>query len=493
MKKTVFLLLFVTVLLASAQSPIQLHPDNSHYFLYNGKSTILITSGEHYGAVLNLDFDYQSYLKTLAKNGLNLTRLFSGTYVEAPGAFNIKYNSLGPAENRYLPPWARSNISGYLHGGNKFDLDKWDPEYFERLKDFVETASQYDIVVEVVLFSSIYTEDNWRYNPFHPENNINGTPDIRFQEISTTNDSDILEYQKKVVRKIVNELNDYDNIYFEIQNEPWADHPDSTWLLHDNLEPKEFRNAGTFWKNRVDLANDASLKWQEIIVGIIADEESRLPKKHLIAQNYCNFLYPLKHVDPNVSILNFHYALPEAVTLNYGYNLPVSFDESGFSGSEDNSYRRQAWRFLMKGGAVFNGLDFSFYPGQEDGSGENSASGGGSPALRRQLGVLKNFLEGFDFVRMSPDHQTMIHSPGLFPAVLSEKGKNYAVYLEGENDATLLMDLPKGKYNVRWLNVLTGSWTNVERVEVKNKKSIEIKVPRHNGEIALEIKAKRRF
>jgi len=49
----------------TAAEPIKLHPDNPHYFLFRGKPTVLITSGEHYGAVINLDFDYRRYLKTL--------------------------------------------------------------------------------------------------------------------------------------------------------------------------------------------------------------------------------------------------------------------------------------------------------------------------------------------------------------------------------------------------------------------------------------------
>ena len=65
-------------------APIALHPQNGHYFLWRGRPTILITSGEHYGALLNLDFDYVRYFDTLAADGLNLTRLFSGTYREIP-------------------------------------------------------------------------------------------------------------------------------------------------------------------------------------------------------------------------------------------------------------------------------------------------------------------------------------------------------------------------------------------------------------------------
>ena len=35
---------------------LQLHPENPHYFLFRGKPTVLVASGEHYGAVLNQDW-----------------------------------------------------------------------------------------------------------------------------------------------------------------------------------------------------------------------------------------------------------------------------------------------------------------------------------------------------------------------------------------------------------------------------------------------------
>src|SRR5438093_10846280 len=75
----------------AAAEPVRLHPDNPHYFLWRGKPAILITSGEHYGAVLNLDFDYRKYLATLAKEKLNNTCKFTGgEYVEPKGAFHIE-------------------------------------------------------------------------------------------------------------------------------------------------------------------------------------------------------------------------------------------------------------------------------------------------------------------------------------------------------------------------------------------------------------------
>src|SRR5437764_2474653 len=86
-----------------AGGPIRLHPDNPHYFLWRGKPTVLITSTEHYGAVLNLDFDFVRYLDELHTKGLNHTRTFSGTYREIPGSFGITDNTLGP--KRYQSSW----------------------------------------------------------------------------------------------------------------------------------------------------------------------------------------------------------------------------------------------------------------------------------------------------------------------------------------------------------------------------------------------------
>src|SRR3954466_8071077 len=103
--------LFSLLLPASslAGPPLQLHPENPHYFLWRGKPTVLITSGEHYGALLNLDFDYRKYLDTLAADGMMLTRVFSGAYVEPEGAFNIARNTLAPLPGRFISPWARSS------------------------------------------------------------------------------------------------------------------------------------------------------------------------------------------------------------------------------------------------------------------------------------------------------------------------------------------------------------------------------------------------
>ena len=69
---------------------------------------MLIGSTEHYGAVLNKDFDYKKYLDELASNGLNIIRTFSGVYLEPQGAFGIANNEPAPgiydvSQNNFNP------------------------------------------------------------------------------------------------------------------------------------------------------------------------------------------------------------------------------------------------------------------------------------------------------------------------------------------------------------------------------------------------------
>ena len=466
-----------------AAQPIRLHPANPHYFQYRDRPTILVTSGEHYGAVLNPDFDQRTYLRTLARDGLNYTRIFTGSYFEPQGAFGIGKNTLAPEGSRALTPWARSGAAGYAGGGNRFDLSQWDSTYFRRLHDFVRLADEHGIVVEVTLFSSIYGDAQWRINPFNRANNVNGTDSIPLQRVHTLENGNVWAHQERLVRKIVRELNAFDNVIYEIQNEPWADNHTLAGPINPYLPKWEEE-----WRNRVELATEASLAWQRRVAAVVRAEEASLPNRHLIAQNYGNFRYPLPAVDSAVSILNFHYASAEAVDLNHGWDRVVGLDETGFAGSDDATYRRQAWRFMLAGGALFDHLDYSFTVDRPDGTDRNEAPGGGSPALRRQLGVLKRFVEGLDFVRMRPDRRVVARAPGAFREALVDAGRAYAVYLDGRITGDLVLDVPAGTYEATWIDVLSGDTLARTRVRHAGGR-LTLEPPAYAQDVALRLVA----
>jgi hypothetical protein len=450
------LLLFTFISVHAQQSreaAIQLHPENPHYFLYRGKAVALVTSAEHYGAVINGEFDYHKYLAALDAAGMNYTRMFGGSYVEEPGkSFGIRRNDLAPEAGKFVAPWARGDVAGYAGGGNKFDLAKWNPEYFSRLHDFLGDAARRGIVVEIGLFSSQYGEMQWNLSPFKRENNVNGTDGIDWKEVNTLQNGNILRFQEKYVRRVVREANAYPNVLFEIANEPWSDRP----VLSDVVNPYLFTGRDQY-PNSVDLPDEATMAWQARVAEWITSEEVALPNKHMIAQDCCNFRYAMRDVLPGVSVVNFHYAYPEAATRNYGLGKALSYDETGFLGQNDDAYTRQAWNFMLAGGGVFDSLDYSFTVGHEDGTGvETNGPGGGSPGLRRRLKILSEFLQGLPLVEMRPDFELVKHAGGVVTHTLSSGRGEYAMYLDGHGPAELKLNLPAGEYAVWWMDVVSG-------------------------------------
>ena len=447
-----------------AATPLRLHPDNPRWFEWRGQATALITSAEHYGAVLNLDFDFRRYLETLQRDGMNYTRIFAGAYVEPAGAFGIERNTLAPAPGRFLAPWARSDQPGYAGGGPKFDLDRFSPEYLARLKEFITEAGQRGIVVELTFFCSTYSAQQWAVHPLNPTNNIQAIPVPDWKTLHTDATAPaIFERQEQLVRWLVRELNGFDNLFFEIQNEPWADNH----AMGDFVNPYMVEHHK--WPNAVEITSAASVAWQRRIARAITGEQRALPHQHLIAQNIANFRLPVNDGDlvPEASILNFHYAYPEVVGLNQGLDRVIGYDETGFAGKEDLTYRRQAWNFVLSGGGLFNSLDYSFTVGREDGTDVGSpAPGGGSPTLRRHLKVLREFLHRFELESLEPNPLLVARAPGVVPRVLSARdGQAHALYLQGRSPTTLQLNLAKGRWTAEWISVENGTVLKRETVK----------------------------
>jgi len=466
----------------SSEGPISLHPVNPHYFLYKGQPLVLITSAEHYGAVLNLDFDYKKYLETLSRDGMNYTRIFTGTYFEISGeSFGIQNNTLAPQPGRVITPWVEVSVTDTEP--IKYDLSKWNESYFNRLNDFMNKAASLDIIVEVTLFSSIYRDGHWDISPQNPENNININHEVNRKDAQTMKNGALFGYQEALVQKMVNELNVYDNLFFEIQNEPWSDHPVPAYNI---VNKEDLRNND--WTYKADFADQDAMAWQGKLANTITDVESKLSNKHLIAQNYTNFKAPIPSVSGNISIINFHYAWPEAVEWNFHYDKVIGFDESGFAGSDDQVYRRQAWQFILSGGALFNSLDYSFFVGNEDGLGVNTAPGGGSKTLRKQLKVLSDFIHSFELEKLKPNYVAVLSSPGIIPHIMSDHNNAFALFLRAvaTEKTSLKLRTDDATYIVQILNTVTGTQSESREVEaVDGVLSLDLDIP--DGELALRI------
>ena len=461
-------------------APLALHPSNGNYFIFNDKPTILVTSGEHYGSVMNSGFDHEKYLKTLADEGFNYTRIFIGPYSEIGGNnFGITSNTMNPDPNLWLTPWKQDSVSAL------FDLTQWNQPFFDRLHQFIGLAESKNIVVEVTLFTSFYTDHQWIRSPFYFKNNSNGIDSVHFLKFNTMDNGQLWEVQEKYVRKIVRELNPYGNIFFEIQNEPWSDNPHlAKTIMTDTL------THPYAWQKLVEEANEASTLWQRNIAELIVDEESKLPNRHLIAQNISNYGMVIENPNPAVSIFNFHYAYPDAASENVVLNKVIGLDETGFMPHNDFIYRSEAWKFILSGGALYNNLDYSFTVGNEDGTYliDNVTPGWGGISYRKQLATLRDFMNGFDFISMKPDKVSFALNGGTLAghALLSEPDKQYALYLHGGKNCQISLRMGKGNYSLVVVNPVTGEKKGP--IELRSESDwVKLPIPSDFEDIAISL------
>lgn len=460
---------FAAVLLfglaAQAAEPLRLHPQNPHYFLFRGRLAVLVTSGEHYGAVINADFDFRTYLDTLRRAGLNNTRVWAGAYREVPGNFAIERNTLAPEPARFVAPWKQT--------AGRFDLNQWDPVYFERLHAFMRAASKAGVVVEMNLFCPFYEDSMWEVSPMNGRNNVQGIGNVPRTEALTMKHGDLVQVQEAMVRKLVQELRGYDNLYYEIANEPYF--------------------------------GGVTLDWQQHIARVITDEEKKLGVRHLISQNIANGSQRIEKPFAEVSIFNFHYSRPpDSVGLNYDLNRVIGNNETGFDGTADATYRIQGWDFLMAGGALYNNLDYSFVVGHERGDFRYSekSPGGGSNTLRSQLGILVRFFDSMPVIQMKPVADVLEAQPATASArVLAEPGRLYAIYLHrgkavkdgkppfqvsAENrPESLRLRVPAGRYAVEWWDTKSGIRRNENRQSASE--ILHIDTPAFTEDLAIRV------
>lgn len=444
----------------SPSPPLQIHPENPHYFLWRGRPTVLIGSGEHYGALMNLDFNYRRYFDTLAADGMMLSRVFSGAYVEPEGSFNIARNTLAPLPGRFLAPWARSDRPGYGNGGNRFDLRRWDESYFARLKALVAYAAEKNVVIEFTMFCPMYQDAQWNLSPMNVRNNINDVGNVDRLDVYTLDrHGGLLAIQDAFTRKVVTELNPMDNVVFEVMNEPYA--------------------------------TKVPLDWQHHIADVIVETERNLAKKHLISQNIANKSGIVLAAHPAVSVFNFHYASSDAVSANYRLNKVIGDNETGFKGTGDTSYRQEAWEFILAGGGLFNHLDYSFAAGFEDGtfSYPSTQPGGGNTGFRRQMKVLRDFVHGFDFVHMRPDDSVITRASQGVTAHALVSDRAMAIFARGGgSETTLTVQLPAGSWMAAWIDTVTGA--TARTIEVVGGGPRTMDAPGYTSDIALRLRRK---
>lgn len=164
--------------------------------------------------------DFNAYLSFLEDRNHNFIRLWRWE--------QFKSNA-GAASNFHLnmspQPWQRTGSGKAKDGKPKFDLTKFNQEYFDRLRERVIAAGARGMYVDVMLFDGwglhlSPAPNNVEGHPFFAENNINGV------SIKSILDHQVLPLEKSVqelqeayIKKVLDTVHDLPNVLFEVSNE----------------------------------------------------------------------------------------------------------------------------------------------------------------------------------------------------------------------------------------------------------------------------------
>lgn len=221
--------------------PLRVHSTNPRYFT-DGSGKVIYLSGSHTWANLQdiglpggPAFPYGEYLDFMQSYGHNFMRFWMFEHPERASwtDAHIVFDPL---------PWARTGPGLAADGKPKFDLDIWNEAYFERMRARTIAAGHRGIYVAIMLFqgwslhkTSSETGDPWPVHPFNIANNINGVDvpytaadDDEHPCLHSTRNPAVLARQEAYVRKVIDTVNDLDNVLYEIINEGGA----TAWQYH---------------------------------------------------------------------------------------------------------------------------------------------------------------------------------------------------------------------------------------------------------------------
>lgn len=411
-----FFKLILFIFIADA-APLKVHSANPRYLADDSGKAIYMTGSHNWGVLIDEnrgfpEVEYVKFLDYMRYNNQNFIRLWTTA--------QVWYHPDRKRVYRTPTIYRRTGPGIATDGQPRFDLTKYNPDYTNKLRSLIEAAQDRGIYVSVMLFDGWWNADPnfrnaaWYGHPFNPLNNINGLA-ASPRNIHTLELPDVVSLQEEYVRNVIDAVNDYDNVIFEIANEDKMGSPE--WQVHlmnyirqyESTKPKQHivwltsqawgTNDGWLWSSSAEVVSPSRL-------------------------SYCR--------DPREP-----YITNPPVTDG---RKVVILDTDHFLGCGDYDWRRFIWKAFLRG---YNPIIMDPYLYHESwilDADIVSASG-----YTRIYGIKMN-LSG-----MTPSDSTSDCSTKY---LLRSPGREYLIY-QPYNDS-FAVNLVAGNYNFEWFNPKSG-------------------------------------
>lgn len=437
---------------AAAIGPLRVHPQNPRYFTDGTKDergvlkAVYLTGSHTWNNLVDMGpgrppeaFDFDAYLDFLERHNHNFIRLWAWDSFTWDARANASQTEAGKLVHQVSPlPWARTGPGQALDGKPKFDLTQFDPAYFERLRTRVSAAGRRGTYVSVMLFEGwgMYHANRrktasmgwaWRTHPFHPDNNINGidaSGDTATGGPHRLGNKAVNDAQDAYLRKVVDTVNDLDNVLYEVINE------------------------------------GGDKEWDWWVAKTVRDYERTKPKQHPVgltghgAENLTDLLAsPADWISPGKRD-------------GFGDDPPAwdgkkvsLLDTDHIWGVGGNA--AWAWKTFLRG---HNPIFMDPY--------DHRVLGKGPPDqwndLRRSLGHTRRLAERVDLVAMAPRNEL-----ASTKCCLAQTGVAYIVYLPDGGEVTVDLSGASGLFDVQWIHPTEGTVTRAEPVDGGNKQTLK--------------------
>jgi hypothetical protein len=448
-----------TALAEPTNGPLQICKSNPRYFADQSGNAVLLTGSHVWYNLVDMGptdpppvFDYSAHLDWMLKYNNNFMRMWTWEMTqwntEGNNAIHRNKNTF-----HYVQPhiYSRSGEGKALDGKPKFDLSKFNKTYFERLRQRVKQAGEQGIYVSIMLFEGWAMqriEDGWKAHPFNSKNNINNIDgdknnDGKGLEVHELVIPEITKLQETYVKKVIDTVNDLDNVLYEISNE---NHPQST-------------------------------AWQYHMIEFIKEYEKTKPHQHPVGmtfqfkggKNQDLFDSPADWISPN----------PDG---GYRDNPPAADGSKVIVTDTDHLWgiggnTAWVWKSVCRG---MNPIFMDPYDGIVLG---NPFDERWEP-IRENMGIAKRVADRLDFTAMKPHNK--LASTGY---CLAEPKEKYVIFLP-EGETVQVTTSADRTFRTYWINVKTYERQRGERVNTTDE-TTEFESPFGKNETILILRAVR--
>ncbi len=417
---------------------IDIYKSNPAYWQYNSKPILLL------GGTVE---DNLFQIPNLTEH-LDLLKSVGGNYVR---------NTMSSRDEGNVWPFEKTD--------GKYDLDKWNPEYWKRFENFLELTLARNIIVQIEIWATFdYYRENWDVNPFNPKNNINynaeqtGLPEKVDSHPTRTennffwsvpvarNQKTVLKYQQQFVDKILSYSLKYGNVLYCMDNETSVT-PEWGWYWSKYIKDAAAKSGLTIHTTEMwdawDLSNqmhNATFDYPEIYSFVDISQNN-----HQKGQNHWdNAQRQRARIAGAVRPLN---------------NVKIYGADTGRFGNDRDSMER-FWR------NIFGGMAAARFHRPDSGLGLGTKAQANIKSMR----ILTEQINIF----MCEPHNDLFYDRDENEAYcIANPGKEYAVYFPRGGQVTLDISPLTKPAAIRWLNIMKCQWSDTNRIENNDKLTLQ--------------------